>query len=573
LILHQQQYKENQLYAESSIAIQSGLRPFNLDDEIVAEANNEREFMNVHYHDDPKHYQEMATIGDRFDGFNVRIYSDERNPIEPHFHVTKGSGPNFPFETCLCVRAPYYFAHTFKGQIIQEKLGKLKKGTLHRLNRFLSETNDLGYTHWEELLLRWNSDNPDSFHRLPLTLPQPDYSKLLGIVKEIGEGETPSGTGYLLSSHSGEKIKAKVVSKEDMPTNADFKFGERRKDGWKFFKTHSNEWYAYGGPAHEILYVQESTDEPPKGMSVLEWAMSDDEVVQEAATPVKTETFPFTHKGKPKEAIIITKERLMKIKDKTHRSERANPKGDGSYQLYSTPGRTDADCVWYALWSPTKTIEQQVLEHHAERLNAEMAGSVNPLAEMPDISRYEVSNLLRDDDEVIQEWYDNGNRIPITIRNNGQWLEPRLFNQNIPAYRDGQYNNGVPTFWFTIVPHPHHPKNEPIQTFGRTLSMYGFHSRYDTFDPVTKQTVQKPRPLVAGNVPDLQRIKPMSEEEFKHWDKCGALVSVQEQFGNREIYDFVELHWYEHPNVGMVDLKVKPQDGQSWPLPRRKKGV
>jgi hypothetical protein len=96
-----------------------------------------------------------------------------------------------------------------------------------------------------------------------------------------------------------------------------------------------------------------------------------DEVVEEATTPVKTETFPFTYKNKKKEAIVITKAVLEKLENVKYRFEKPNPDlmGDGSYKLYSTPDRTDVDCCWYAVWSPDKTRDQQILEYHAERAN------------------------------------------------------------------------------------------------------------------------------------------------------------------------------------------------------------
>jgi hypothetical protein len=144
----------------------------------------------THYHEDPNHYQEMATIGPRFaNQMNIRVYSDERAPIEPHFHVTKGSGRggSFPFETCVCIRGPHYFVHTFKGQIIKNKSMSLTKDEMFAIDRFLRKENEFGITNWQDLLNRWNSDNPTSHFRFPPNYQQHDYSKISGGVKEVEE--------------------------------------------------------------------------------------------------------------------------------------------------------------------------------------------------------------------------------------------------------------------------------------------------------------------------------------------------------------------------------------------------
>jgi len=133
---------------------------------------------------DDEYYAEMATVGRLSDTLTIRVFT-EREAIQPHFHLTKGSKGNWTFECCVDIKSNSYYIHTFKGDPIKSKCGKLKKDQMEELDRFLRSKMDvLPITNWKYLLIEWNKNNLDSKHQVSITMKQPDYTHISGEVLE-----------------------------------------------------------------------------------------------------------------------------------------------------------------------------------------------------------------------------------------------------------------------------------------------------------------------------------------------------------------------------------------------------
>jgi len=126
----------------------------------------------------------MASIGRLSDTLTIRVF-EEREKVEPHFHLTKGKGPNFDFECCVSLNDNKYYVHTFKGEPVKSKNGKLTKSQMNELDEFLNEVrSDLNVNNWKYLLVEWNNNNLDSVYTLSIDNKQPDYTKISGNISE-----------------------------------------------------------------------------------------------------------------------------------------------------------------------------------------------------------------------------------------------------------------------------------------------------------------------------------------------------------------------------------------------------
>jgi len=121
---------------------------------------------------------EMASIGRLSDELVIRVF-EEQSSIIPHIHLTKGSGPDWSFESCVCIEYNKYFVHKYKSAVIQSRSQKLNKLQMSELDSFLRSGSSISsITNWQYLLDAWNRNNVDSICKFSLTLTQPDFSKI-----------------------------------------------------------------------------------------------------------------------------------------------------------------------------------------------------------------------------------------------------------------------------------------------------------------------------------------------------------------------------------------------------------
>lgn len=125
-------------------------------------------------HEEYQQIYEMATIGTMSDTLTIRVY-DKEGKI-PHFHLTKGTGPNFTFECCIQIKRPEYFKHPTSKHKNNQKNDTVSKSQIIEVDTFLRSTHVRGRTtNWEVLLDVWTSCNPNT----PIyEVTQPDYTVL-----------------------------------------------------------------------------------------------------------------------------------------------------------------------------------------------------------------------------------------------------------------------------------------------------------------------------------------------------------------------------------------------------------
>ena len=111
---------------------------------------------------------EMAQIGGIDNELVVYVRSNDPGNI-PHFHIVDKTTLGRKFHTCVKIESPEYFHHTGKEDTLNSKQRKL-------LVNFLNSMTPLEKSHWEFLLLTWNTNN--SNRKLRMDLSMPDYTKL-----------------------------------------------------------------------------------------------------------------------------------------------------------------------------------------------------------------------------------------------------------------------------------------------------------------------------------------------------------------------------------------------------------
>lgn len=100
----------------------------------------------------------------------IQVYSNEGNI--PHFHLDSINGN---FSSCICIYSNNYFSHG----------GKYTNTLTHKkhreeLDNWLRNTGENGNTNWENIVLLWESRNPNcKFPKNRKTFIQPDYSSIL----------------------------------------------------------------------------------------------------------------------------------------------------------------------------------------------------------------------------------------------------------------------------------------------------------------------------------------------------------------------------------------------------------
>lgn len=111
---------------------------------------------------------EMAQIGGIDNNLIAYVRSNDPGNI-PHFHIVDKSTLGTKFHTCVKIESPEYFHHTGKEGVLNSKQRK-------SLVNFLNSLTPLEISHWEFLLLTWNTNNSNK--KLRMDLPMPDYTKL-----------------------------------------------------------------------------------------------------------------------------------------------------------------------------------------------------------------------------------------------------------------------------------------------------------------------------------------------------------------------------------------------------------
>ena len=111
---------------------------------------------------------EMAQIGGIDNNLVAYVRSNDPGNI-PHFHIVDKSTLGSKFHTCVKIESPEYFHHTGKEGVLNSKQRK-------SLVNFLNSLTPLEISHWEFLLLTWNTNNSNK--KLRMDLPMPDYTKL-----------------------------------------------------------------------------------------------------------------------------------------------------------------------------------------------------------------------------------------------------------------------------------------------------------------------------------------------------------------------------------------------------------
>lgn len=111
---------------------------------------------------------EMAQIGGIDNELVAYVRSNDPGNI-PHFHIVDKTTLGRKFHTCIKIESAEYFHHEGKKDVLNSKQRK-------SLVNFLNSITPLECTHWEFLLLTWNTNN--SNRKLKMDLPMPDYTKL-----------------------------------------------------------------------------------------------------------------------------------------------------------------------------------------------------------------------------------------------------------------------------------------------------------------------------------------------------------------------------------------------------------
>ena len=111
---------------------------------------------------------EMAQIGGLDNNLIAYVRSNDPGNI-PHFHIVDKSTLGTKFHTCVKIESPEYFHHTGKEGVLNSKQRK-------SLVNFLNSLTPLEISHWEFLLLTWNTNNSNK--KLRMDLPMPNYLEL-----------------------------------------------------------------------------------------------------------------------------------------------------------------------------------------------------------------------------------------------------------------------------------------------------------------------------------------------------------------------------------------------------------
>lgn len=111
---------------------------------------------------------EMAQIGDLDNKLIIYVRSNEGGNI-PHFHIVDKATLGSKYHTCVKIESAEYFHHTGKEDVLNSKQRK-------SLVKFLNSLTPLEVTHWEFLLMTWNTNN--SNRKVNMNLSMPDYTNL-----------------------------------------------------------------------------------------------------------------------------------------------------------------------------------------------------------------------------------------------------------------------------------------------------------------------------------------------------------------------------------------------------------
>lgn len=111
---------------------------------------------------------EMAQIGGIDNNLIAYVRSNDPGNI-PHFHIVDKTTLGSKFHTCVKIESAEYFHHTGKEGVLNSKQRK-------SLVNFLNSLTPLEISHWEFLLLTWNTNNSNK--KLSMDLPMPNYLEL-----------------------------------------------------------------------------------------------------------------------------------------------------------------------------------------------------------------------------------------------------------------------------------------------------------------------------------------------------------------------------------------------------------
>lgn len=105
---------------------------------------------------------------------SIVIHYNESSEI-PHLHISDEYGLNVG----LRMDIPEYYDHDeFIGRLVQYR-DRLSENQIKSLMNYLGKV-DVCRTNWWYLLRDWNEREADDEHNIPLDLPLPDYTKLIG---------------------------------------------------------------------------------------------------------------------------------------------------------------------------------------------------------------------------------------------------------------------------------------------------------------------------------------------------------------------------------------------------------